>query len=84
MIVLDTNAIPALVRPEPEVRVIAWMAGLTDDAAITAITLAELLAGVQHLPNGSRNSLLAAKINAALEPYRDIRAILPFDDRAAE
>lgn len=28
--------------------------------------------------------MLAAKINAALELYRDTRAILPFDDRGAD
>ncbi|MFW6187187.1 MAG: type II toxin-antitoxin system VapC family toxin [Actinomycetota bacterium] len=84
MIVLDTNVISEIFRPEPEGRVIAWMEGLTGDVAITAVTLAELLAGVRRLPRGRRRSALAVRIDAALEPYRETRAILPFDDRAAE
>lgn len=84
MIVLDTNVISEIFRREPEARVIAWMEGLTGDVAITAVTLAELLAGVRRLPKGRRRSALAAAIDAALEPYRETRAILPFDDRAAE
>lgn len=84
MIVLDTNVVCEAFRPQPADRVIAWMEGLTGDIAITAVTLAELLAGVRRLPEGRRRSVLAAKINAALEPYRETRAILPFDDRAAE
>lgn len=84
MIVLDTNVISEILRPEPEARVVAWMEGLTGDVAITAITLAELLAGVRRLPDGRRKSALAATIDAALEPYRETRAILSFDDSAAE
>lgn len=84
MIVLDTNVISEIFRPEPEGRVIAWIEGLTGDVAITAVTLAELLAGVRRLPEGRRRSALTGKIGAALEPYRETKAILPFDDRAAE
>lgn len=84
MIVLDTNVISEVLRPEPESRVIVWMEGLTGEVAITAVTLAELLAGVRRLPEGRRGSALAAKIDAALVPYRQTRAILPFDDSAAE
>lgn len=83
MIVLDTNVIAEVFRPEPDDRVIAWMKGLTGDVAITAASLAELLAGVRSLPKGRRKSALAAKIDAVLEPYRETRAILPFDDEAA-
>ncbi|KAB1641694.1 type II toxin-antitoxin system VapC family toxin [Gulosibacter chungangensis] len=84
MIVLDTNVISEIFRPEPDLRVVAWIEGLQDDVAITSVTLAELLAGVARLPDGKRRSTLAARINMALEPYRDTRAILPFDESAAE
>lgn len=84
MIVLDTNVISEIFRPEPERRVVAWMEELTGDVAITAVTLAELLAGVRRLPEGRRRSALAATIDAALEPYRETKAILPFDGSAAQ
>lgn len=84
MIVLDTNVISEILRPQPEHRVAVWMESLTEDVSITAVTLAELLAGVRRLPEGRRQSALSAMIDAALEPYRETKAILSFDVRAAE
>ncbi|QDP94555.1 type II toxin-antitoxin system VapC family toxin [Microlunatus elymi] len=84
MIVLDTNVLSEVFRPDPDAQVIDWIETLTGDVAITAITLAELLAGVRRLPAGRRRSKLATQIDSALEPYRETRAILAFDDRAAE
>lgn len=84
MIVLDTNVISEILRPQPEGRVVAWMEDLTGDVAITTVTFAELLTGVRRLPEGRRRSVLAEGIDAALDPYRDTGAILPFDSRAAE
>lgn len=52
--------------------------------ATTAITLAELLAGLSRLPDGRRKTALTTEIDAALEPYRKTQAILPFDGDAAE
>ena len=80
---LDTNVISEIFRPAPEARVIDWLTSLTGDVAITAITLAELLAGVKLLPDGRRKDALAARIDAALEPYRGGQSVLPFDESAA-
>src|SRR5699024_2992158 len=68
----------------PEPRVIAWLASLTGDVAITSVTLAELLAGVRRLPDGRRKDALASRIEEAVEPYRGSRAVLAFDGSAAE
>ena len=84
MIVLDTNVISEIFRPQPDAHVVSWLESLAGDVAITAITLAELLAGVRRLPDGRRRSTLTTAIEAAVEPYRDARSVLPFDDRAAE
>lgn len=83
MIVLDTNVISEIFRPQPEPRVLTWLESLTDDVAITSITLAELLAGVHRLPEGRRKKDLAAAIQSAIQPYRDTRALLAFDEDAA-
>lgn len=83
MIVLDTNVISEVFRPRPDARVVAWLESLAGDVAITAITLAELLAGVSRLPDGKRKSALSTRIDAALQPYRGARAMLAFDDEAA-
>lgn len=84
MIVLDTNVISEILRPLPDARVVAWLESITDGVAITAITLAELLAGLRCLPAGARRSALAKGVEAALEPYRNGRSILAFDDKSAE
>lgn len=84
MIVLDTNVISEIFRPSPNPGVVRWLASLTGDVAITSITLAEFLAGVRRLPDGRRKDDLVQRINAAVEPYRGSRAVLPFDDLAAE
>ena len=84
MIVLDTDVISEICKPCPDARVVAWLESLTGDVAITAITLAEVLAGLRRLPNGHRKSVLRTKIDAALQPYRETRAILSFDETAAD
>lgn len=83
MIVLDTNVISGIFRPHPEPRVLAWLESLTDDVAITAITLAELLTGVRRLPDGRRKADLEAAIHRAIQPYRDTRSLLAFEEEAA-
>ncbi|MFD4402906.1 type II toxin-antitoxin system VapC family toxin [Nocardia sp. NPDC058499] len=84
MIVLDTNVISEIFRPQPDSHVVAWLESLTGDVAITAVTLAELLAGVRRLPDGRRKTALSGRIEVAVEPYRDGRSVLAFDDTAAE
>ena len=84
MIVLDTNVISEVFRPRPDARVVGWLGALIGDVAITAVTLAEVLAGVRRLPDGKRKSMLKEKIDDALQPYRETRAILAFDDGAAD
>lgn len=54
MIVLDANVISEILRREPNAQVVAWTESLDGEVAITAATLAELLAGVRRLPDGRR------------------------------
>ncbi len=82
MIVLDTNVISEVFRPAPDDRVVAWLEALTGEVAITAVTLAELLAGVRRLPDGRRRTELSTRIEVAIDPFRG-SSILAFDDIAA-
>lgn len=84
MIILDTNAISEVLRSSPDAQVVAWMESVTDDVAITAITLAELTAGLRRLPAGRRKEQLTHSVERALQPYRQSSSILAFDDAAAE
>lgn len=83
MIILDTNVISEVVRSAPNDRVVGWLESLTSEVAITAVTFAELLAGVGRLPDGRRKAELSTRIAAAVEPFRGSRSILAFDDTAA-
>ncbi len=83
MIVLDTNVISEFFRPHPDGNVIRWLQNLQEPAAITSVTLAELLAGVERLPEGRRKAELSNAISAAVAPYRSTRAVLPFSEEAA-
>lgn len=84
MIVLDTNVISEIFRPQPDARVVAWLESLTGEVAITAVTLGELLAGVRRLPEGRRKDALAVRVAAVADSYRNGRSILAFDAGAAE
>lgn len=84
MIVLDTNVISEVFKPQPNPQVVTWLESLTGDVAITTITLAELLAGVRRLPDSRRKSVLMTSIDTAMQSYRDTSAVLAFDDDSAE
>lgn len=83
MIVLDTNVISELMRPEPNARVVDWLD--RQDAisvTISSITVAEILYGIERLPNGRRKRDFAAMAAAMFEEDFSGR-ILPFDSGAA-
>jgi predicted nucleic acid-binding protein len=83
VIILDTNVISEVIRSAPNGRVVAWLESLTGEVAITAVTFAELLAGLGRLADGRRKVELSTRIPAAIEPFRGSRSILAFDDAAA-
>ncbi|MDN3523311.1 type II toxin-antitoxin system VapC family toxin [Halomonas ramblicola] len=83
MIVLDTNVLSELMRPVPEPRVVDWLdTQETASVAITAITVAEVLYGIERLPDGRRKRSLAAAAAAMFDEDFAGR-ILAFDGEAA-
>lgn len=84
MIVLDTNVLSELIKPEPDAGVLAW----TDrqrsaELAITAVTAAELRAGVAIMPGGRRKVRIAQRIEQLIgTTFRD--RVLAFDSRSSE
>lgn len=82
MTILDTNIVSEMMRPVPEPSVLRWFANLaTDDAHLTAITLAEILLGIELLPMGKRRDVLrsGAERTFAVIPGH----VLAFDEKAA-
>lgn len=78
MIVFDTNVLSEPLRPAPDEAVVTWMRTRTD-AAVTAVSVAELLVGARRLPEGARRERLIAGIEAILSGSR----VLPFDEGSA-
>lgn len=83
MIILDTNVVSEPMKPDGDRGVQAW---LDEQAAetmyITAISLSELLLGVELLPDGRRKEGLADALSELLATLFGPR-ILPFDQQAA-
>lgn len=82
-ILLDTNVLSELMRPEPSQVVLDWFALRTDDDFyISAITQAEILLGIALLPPGRRREALATAA-AAMFTEDFAEHCLPFDAPAS-
>ena len=83
MIVLDTNVVSELMRPQPASSVLAWVnAQPADQLWLCSLVVAELLYGVGRLPDGARKRQLANAVEAmVLDDFAG--RTLPFDLEAA-
>lgn len=79
MILLDTNVISEPLRPTPEARVIEWIdAQPLETLFLSAVTVAELRAGVALLPSGKRRTGLQENLEKRVLPLFAGR-VLPLD-----
>lgn len=79
MILLDTNVMSEPLRQAPEPRVIEWIdAQAMETLFLSAITVAELRAGVALFPAGKRRSGLQENLEKRVLPLFAGR-VLPFD-----
>ncbi len=79
MILLDTNVVSEPLRPSPNTRVIGWIdAQALETLFLSAITVAELRAGVALLPAGKRRAGLQENLETRVLPLFAGR-VLPFD-----
>ncbi len=77
MIILDTNVLSELMRPDAEPKVIAWMDAQSRESLVTtAVTKAEMLFGVEKLVDGKRKAALTLLVAAILDRFPE--RILPF------
>lgn len=82
MIVLDTNVLGELTRPNPALAVPEWVdVHPESELATTSVTLAESLYGVARLPNGRRKAELERVVAAIFDRFRS--RIWSFDASAA-
>lgn len=67
MIILDTNVVSEIFKPQPSERVVAWVEALPSDTAITAVTVAELLGESGASPPGDvRPNSLTSSLQRSL------------------
>ena len=79
MILLDTNVVSEPLRPSPDTRVIEWIdAQALETLFLSAITVAELRAGVALLPAGKRRAGLQESLETRVLPLFAGR-VLAFD-----
>lgn len=84
MIVIDTNVISEMMRPDPNERVTRWYRSTQAHLLFTTtVTVAEILSGIFALPAGSRRSGMELDARATFAEDFDGR-ILAFDIFAAE
>jgi toxin FitB len=84
VIVLDTNVISELMRPEPHPAVVAWIAAQPSATLYTtSVNKAEVLYGIAALPEGRRRATLLAAAEAMFAVDLADR-VLPFDAEAAD
>jgi hypothetical protein len=83
MIILDTNVLSALMRREPEARVVAWLDGMPAESVwTTAVTVFEVEFGLSLLAPGRRRRQLEEAFARMIEEDFE-RRILPVDQSAA-
>lgn len=82
MILLDTNVLSELMRPQPNDVVVGWVdEQLTTSLFVCAITRAEIELGLALLPNGKRKQTLTKLARDVFDKFP--QRCLPFEERAA-
>ena len=83
MIILDTNVVSELMRPSPEPRVLRWFGSqAAEDLHITAVTVAEILYGIELISTSRRRDVLRSGAEKMFDSVFTDR-ILTYEDRAA-
>jgi predicted nucleic acid-binding protein len=83
MTILDTNVVSEIMRPAPAPVVLRWISEqFSEELHVTAITMAEILYGIDLLPRGKRQEILRAGAERLFQVVFMDR-ILSFDNRAA-
>jgi len=79
MILLDTNVVSEPQRQSPDACVLAWLdAQALETLYLSAVTVAELRAGVALMPAGKRRDVLHENLEKYLLPLF-VNRVLPFD-----
>ena len=78
---LDTNTVSELSNERPDANVVAWLRRNHQDCFLSAVTIGELVKGLERLPEGRKRRRLTRELRFLQEDYRD--RILPYDELSA-
>jgi toxin FitB len=79
VIVLDTNVVSEPLKLKPDVDVMGWLSAQAPESLfVTTITVAEMLVGVEKMPQGRKRAALLAALNEQVWPLFAGR-VLSFD-----
>ncbi|MFM9865737.1 MAG: PIN domain-containing protein [Micropepsaceae bacterium] len=81
MILLDTNVLSEVLRPAPDPVVARWLNLNFADAAVSAVSVLELLGGTAILPAGQRRDILEKAIDRIVRRFAG--RVHAFDEAAA-
>ena len=81
MILVDTNVWSETMRPAPDPDVVAWLRAYRREAAISTITIGELLSGLALLPDGQRKDFLTVRVEGLIARARE--RSYSYDEQAA-
>jgi toxin FitB len=80
MILVDTNVVSELIKPQPSQQVVAWFnLQVPDDLCICSTTVMEMLDGVGRMPVGNNRTRVDQAVNSVIPHFK----CLPFDEFAA-
>ena len=81
MILLDTNILSELMKPQPDPRVIGWTRRSAAALAIPTIAVAEMAFGVEKLSRGRRRDALREALRRLVIEFAD--RLFPFNVNSA-
>ncbi len=83
MTILDTNVVSEVMLPVPSPAVLSWLSAQSSEALYaTTITVAEILYGIELLPQGKRHNVMLAGAERMFNKVLTGR-ILGFEEEAA-
>jgi len=82
MIVIDTNVLSEPMRPRPDRRLLAWLDANAGALWTSAVTVQEIVFGIQRLKDGTRRELVRRNFESAFSALIGSR-VLALDEAAA-
>jgi len=81
VILVDTNVWSETMRRAPDPDVVTWLRACHREAAISTITMGELLTGLALLPDGQRKDFLTVRVEGLISRARE--RSYSYDEQAA-